>query len=189
MRHLAKTLPETVMLRRVIPLFATVLLIANVHAQGLRLHTVNESPLQARINLLASDSGSGSRLMGAQLLGDYYLIGQGSGLRLSGGLMVGPLSLLGSGALPTSQGTLGIGQRRVLGGTLDEATLSQPYLGLGFSRYGHAWGFSADLGVAVSGDARGLRLGSTSAFAQSLDESVRRLQWTPMLQMGVSYRF
>jgi hypothetical protein len=177
------------MLRRVIPLLSAALLATAAQAQGLGLRANAESPLQARINLLASDTGSGSRLLGAQLLGDYYLIGQGSGLRLSGGLMVGPLSLLGSGAAPTTKGGLGLGQRKLLGGQLDETTLNQPYLGIGFSRYGSAWGFSADLGVAVSGDARGLRLGSTSAFAQSLDDSMRRLQWTPMLQMGLSYRF
>jgi len=177
------------MLRRVIPLLSAALLATAAQAQGLGLRANAESPLQVRINLLASDTGSGSRLLGAQLLGDYYLIGQGSGLRLSGGLMVGPLSLLGSGAAPTTKGGLGLGQRKLLGGQLDETTLNQPYLGIGFSRYGSAWGFSADLGVAVSGDARGLRLGSTSAFAQSLDDSMRRLQWTPMLQMGLSYRF
>ena len=50
-------------------------------------------------------------------------------------------------------------------------------------------GTAQRLGVAVNGSPSGLRLGSASAFANSLDESLRRLQWTPMLQLGLSYRF
>lgn len=176
------------MLRRVIPLLAIPLICTAVQAEGLRLKP--EAPLlQARVNLLSGDENSGgSRLLGAQLLGDYYLAG--SGLRLSGGLLMGPSSLLGSGLAPASRGLLGVGHRRLLGSGLnDELNHSQPYLGFGYSRYGDGWGFSADLGVAVSGNASGLRLGGTSAFASSLDDTLRRLQWTPMLQFGVNYRF
>lgn len=175
------------MLRRVIPLIALALSCTAVQAEGLRLKA--DTPLlQARVNLLSGDeSTGGARLLGAQLLGDYYLAG--SGLRLSGGLLMGPQSLLGSGLAPASHGLLGVGHRRLLGGASDEASHSQTYLGVGYSRYGEGWGFSADLGVAVSGNAGGLRLGGSSAFASSLDDTVRRLQWTPMLQFGVSYRF
>lgn len=153
-------------------------------AQGLRLKG-DEPVLQARLNLLSAPEGS--RLMGAQLLGDYYPL-DGSGLRLSGGLMVGPVSLLGSGLAPASRGLLGVGYRRLLGGNSEESSLNQPYLGVGYSRYGSSWGVSADLGFALHGGSA-LRLGSSSAFSQSLDDTVRRLQWTPMLQFGVSYRF
>jgi hypothetical protein len=173
------------MLRRAAVLLLAVPLVCS--AQGLRLKP-EESLLQARVNLLAGDDSSGSRLLGAQLLGDYYLL-QGSGLRLSGGLLMGPVSLLGSGLAPASRGLLGVGHRRLLGGSSDEASLNQPYLGVGYSRYGSSWGVSADLGVAVNASQGGLRLGGTSAFTQSLDDTVRRLQWTPMLQFGVSYRF
>ena len=107
----------------------------------------------ARIQLLSSDEASGSRLLGAQLMGDYYLTGQGNGLRLSGGLMVGPQSLLGSGLAPTRPGLLGVGHRRLLGNS-DETSLHQPYLGVGFSRYGAAWGFSADAIRAIDPDYR-----------------------------------
>lgn len=175
------------MLRRVIPLLAIPLICTAVQAEGLRLKP--ETPLlQARVNLLSGDEANGgSRLLGAQLLGDYYLAG--SGLRLSGGLLMGPHSLLGSGLAPASRGLLGVGHRRLLGGASDEASHNQTYLGVGYSRYGEGWGFSADLGVAVSGNASGLRLGGSSAFASSLEDTVRRLQWTPMLQFGVNYRF
>lgn len=175
------------MLRHLIPLaFAAMVLPAA--AQGLRLSADSDAGLRARLHLLSSEDAGGSRVLGAQLLGDYYLGGPSHGLRLSGGLMVGPRSLLGSGLAPAAgSGLLGVGHRRLLGST-EEPVLSQPYLGVGFSRYGSAWGVTADLGVAVHGNAA-LRLGSGSAFTQSLNETLHRLQWTPTLHLGVSYRF
>lgn len=153
---------------------------------GLRLP--EEPALRARLNLMAGDELGGSRLLAAQLMGDYYLIGQGNGLRVSGGLMVGPASLTGTGLAPTRPGLLGVGVRRLLGNS-DEERIHQPYLGLGYSRFSSSWGFTADLGVAVRGGGSGLRTDSSAAFAQSLDDSLRRLQWTPMVQLGLSYRF
>lgn len=154
--------------------------------QGLKLP--EESQLRARVNLLSGDETGGSRLLAAQLLGDYYLIGQGNGLRLSGGLLLGPASLTGTGLAPARPGVLGVGYRRLMGNS-DEERLNQPYLGVGFSRFGSAWGFTADLGVAVRGGGGGLRTDSSTAFAASIDDSLRRLQWTPMVQLGLSYRF
>lgn len=175
------------MLHRVIPLLLLAALSPAALADGLRWKPETHA-LQARLNLLSGEESlGGSRLLGAQLLGDYYL--SGSGLRLSGGLLMGPLSLAGSGLAPASRGLLGVGHRRLLGGASEEASHQQTYLGVGYSRYGEGWGFSADLGVAVSGNASGLRLGGSSAFASSLEDTVRRLQWTPMLQFGVNYRF
>lgn len=177
------------MLRRLVSLLLISLSVPAAQAQGLRLNDEGDgSLLKARVNLLSSEVASGSRLLGAQLLGDYYLAGLDSGMRLSGGLLLGPQSLLGSGMGLSSRGVLGVSHRRLLGRS-DEASISQPYLGIGYSRHGSAWGFSADLGVAVSGNASGLRLDGGSAFAQSLDDTLRRLQWTPMLQLGINYRF
>jgi predicted membrane channel-forming protein YqfA (hemolysin III family) len=49
------------------------------------------------------------------------------------------------------------------------------------------WGFSADLGVAAQngGNQRLMR----SLMSQSLDDTLRELRFTPVLQLGVSYRF
>jgi hypothetical protein len=162
----------------------------NAHAEsGLRVSPEDSGPFKARVQLVASEGGQGPRLLGAQLLGDFYVTGSGSGLRLSGGMLFGPHSLLGTGLAPSSPQVLGFSQR-TLPGWNDEPKSQQPYLGLGYSQHSlkEGWGFSADLGLAVSGGS-GLRLSSTAAFAQSLDESLRRLQWTPVLQVGVSYRF
>jgi hypothetical protein len=64
-----------------------------------------------------------------------------------------------------------------------------PYVGLGYSgltgRGG--WGFAADVGVmALHGDS--VRFGRLSG-AQSLDDLLRDLRLTPVLQLGVSYSF
>jgi hypothetical protein len=43
-------------------------------AQGLKLQPEAETPLRARVHLLSGDEyGQGTRLLGAQLLGDYFL--------------------------------------------------------------------------------------------------------------------
>jgi hypothetical protein len=155
---------------------------------GLRVNLADDDDpaWQARLHVLAGSPDSGSRLLGAQLLGDYYLVGRGNGLRVSGGLLLGPSSLMAPGLLPSQSGRFGLGLRQLSGNT-DEALQNQPYLGLGYSHSGGDWRFSADLGVAMAGS---LRLGgSQSAFNSSFDDTLRRLQLTPLLQLGVSYRF
>jgi len=159
-------------------------------SEGLRLPGLEESPRwQARIQLTSSDALSGARVLSANLLGDYYLGERSQGLRFSGGLMSGPMSLLGSGAGLALGGpqALSLGQRSLTGST-NETALHQPYLGIGFSSQGLGWGFSADLGVAMRGGS-GLNLRNSDAFAQSLDHSLRSLQFTPLVQMGLFYRF
>ncbi|MBB5203343.1 hypothetical protein HNQ51_000636 [Inhella inkyongensis] len=152
-------------------------------ADGLRLPGAEASRWQGRVQLLSSDDLHGSRVLGAHLLGDYYL---SDGLRLSGGLMVGPMALLGSGAGLTlgSRPGIALGQQS-LRGQFDSPSLRQPYLGMGYSSQGEAWRFSADLGVAMRGTGAGLSLRSMDA----LDASLRGLQFTPVLQFGLSYRF
>lgn len=165
----------------------TLSLFAAVSAQageGLRLPS-EPSSWQARVQLLHTNDVGGSHLLGANLLGDYYLGRRNAGLRVSGGLMVGPMALLGSGAgLALGPDSVNMGQRNLRSGTGDPS-LRQPYLGVGYSSQGQAWRFSADLGVAMRGDGSGLSLRSGDAFAQGLGG----LQLTPMLQMGLSYRF
>jgi|GEM_PF-710579 len=163
---------------------------------------------QARVQLNQSlddangsyDARHGSRLLSANLLGDYYLTGSGfgmgtrGGLRATGGLLVGPLSLvqsssglaLGRGASITPY--LSVGQRSLslLTAAEREPTLSMSYLGLGYTSYSlrGGWGFSADLGLLANG-APGLRLGNSAP----LDDMGRDMRFKPVLQFGVSYSF
>ncbi|WAC73143.1 hypothetical protein OU995_27205 [Roseateles sp. SL47] len=166
------------------------------------------SAWQARVQLNQSqdnpngsyDARNGSRILSANLLGDYYLTGSGlgrgtrGGLRATGGLLVGPLSLvqsssglaLGGGASLTPY--LSVGQRSLslLTAAEREPSLSMSYLGVGYTSYSlrGGWGFSADLGMLANG-APGLRLGNNAP----LDETGRDARFKPVLQFGVSYSF
>lgn len=154
-------------------------------SEGLRLPAQPEtSSWQARVQLLSSEEIGGSHLVGANLLGDYYFGRRNGGLRLSGGLLYGPMALLGSGAgLALGPDAVSLGQRslRLAPG---DSNLRQPYLGVGYSSQGAAWRFSADVGVAMRGDGSGLSLRTDPQ-----DLSWRGMQLTPMVQMGLSYRF
>ncbi|MDM4767680.1 hypothetical protein [Pelomonas sp. SE-A7] len=174
-------------------------------AEGLQLRSKPMDALrwQARLQLNQLDASSpmGSRLLGANLLGDYYLTGSmEGGLRATGGLLLGPLSLLqGNGGLALGNNAmkashLAVGQRLVsmpgLGGALgNDYGSSLSYLGIGYTGQSlrSGWGFSADLGLAMSGLADGLRLGSSRPTA--LDDAVRTARFQAVLQLGLSYRF
>lgn len=146
------------------------------------------------------DARNGSRILSANLLGDYYLTGSGlgqgtrGGLRATGGLLVGPLSLVQSSsglALGRSASVtpyLSVGQRSLslLTAAEREPSLSMSYVGLGYTSYSlrGGWGFSADLGLLASG-APGLRLGNSAP----LDDPNRDIRFKPVLQFGVSYSF
>jgi hypothetical protein len=140
------------------------------------------------------------RTRSAALFGDYFLanpwIGETGGLRLTSGLLVGQRgALLGpSGASQlVSNVAASISRMPVTApGGADspgEANLTWPYLGIGYSGSSlrGGWGFSADLGLAAQNPAA-LRLGRMTGSA-GLDEWVRDMRLTPLLQLGVSYKF
>jgi hypothetical protein len=182
------------------------------HAGGLQLPPVEAGSLrwQARVQLSQLnqlDGASGSRILNANLLGDYYLTGsllgkntQG-GLRATGGLLMGSSSwsessgglALGANALSRRQ-PLAFGYRNIslLGPTLpshyDSASSSRSYLGIGYTGQSlrGGWGFSADLGLASERD--DLRLGR-SAQGQSLEELLMDMKLRPVLQLGLSYSY
>lgn len=187
-------------------LFAAALPACADEGQGLQL----TPRWQARVQVSSLDGSSseaqrygGSRLLSANLLGDYYLTGPGfgglrGGLRATGGMLVGSLSLaqssgglaLGSGATRLGSG-LAIGQRSVnlLGANTEagdpQASLS--YFGIGYTGQSLRSGlsFSADLGLISS--TGGLRLGRTNA--QDMEELLRDLRFKPVLQLGLSYSY
>lgn len=160
---------------------------------------------QARVQLYSIDGSSapraylgGSRLLSANLLGDYYLTSSGfsglsGGLRATGGMLMGPLSLSqSSGGLALGDGMLAAGRRSLHLGSLDsyalERSASLSYVGIGYTgrvlRSGLA--FSADLGL-MSGQIGGLRLGRTSA--QGFEDAMRDLRFKPLLQLGLAYSY
>ncbi len=66
-----------------------------------------------------------------------------------------------------------------------------PYLGIGYSDYSlkSGWGFWADIGLVVQNPGSAMGLGRTLSGAQGVDDLMRELQLSPMLQLGVNYSF
>ncbi|MBW8846104.1 MAG: hypothetical protein JF607_14155 [Burkholderiales bacterium] len=160
---------------------------------------------QARVQLSSVDGGTdaqphlgGSRVLSANLLGDYYLTNSGfsgvrGGLRATGGMLLGPLSMSqASGGLALGAGPVSAGRRSVSLNGLDayslEPSANLSYVGIGYTgrvqRSGFA--FSADFGL-VSGSYSGLRLGRSSA--QGFEDAMRDLRFKPLLQLGLAYSY
>jgi len=135
----------------------------------------------------------------AALFGDYYVarpyFGFAGGVRVTSGVVFGPRGAVMSAthaAPPTAQSFSALTRPAVAAQLIDtpsEQTQAWPYLGVGYSdgSVGGGWGFSADLGVAAQG--LGWARSKRASASPSLDDSVRELRLTPVLQLGVSYRF
>ncbi|HEY6512332.1 MAG TPA: hypothetical protein VI032_10150 [Burkholderiaceae bacterium] len=148
--------------------------------------------------LLASFEGASLRPRSAALFGDYYVtrpyIGQAGGLRVTSGLVSGTRGAVIGPGQATPPGAFGFSTqaRSSLGSApIDAAgdTETWPYLGIGYSDTSlrGGWGFSADLGLAAQ--SFGMSRAARSLSSLSLDDMVRDMRLTPVLQLGVSYRF
>ena len=171
--------------------------------------------VQARVRLgMSTQAGatdlSGSaatKLSSASMLGDYYFArsasreGDASGFRATSGVFIGSrLGMWGGNASGALGGNLISVERHSLnllptgygaeGGAGSEIG-PVPYLGLGYSGSSlkGGWGFSADLGLMALSPGNAMRLGRAFGGGQSLDDLVRELRLSPMLQFGVSYSF
>lgn len=162
---------------------------------------------QARLQLSGAELGSspnlaprfsGSRLLSANLLGDYYLTSSGfsglsGGLRATGGMLLGPLSLSqSSGGLALGSGPVSAGRRSLMFSGPDayalEPSANLSYVGIGYTGRvtGGGLSFSADFGL-MSGSVGGLRLGRSSA--QGFEDAMRDLRFKPLLQLGLAYSY
>ncbi|MES2959198.1 MAG: hypothetical protein V4792_13495 [Pseudomonadota bacterium] len=162
---------------------------------------------QARLGLStagsAIDTDTRWQVNAGQLLGDYYWsglrpagVGRSGGFRATSGLLLGQRSLaLGTPALSSAQGmgltlsrsTRGMGS---FGEGPGEPWAAVPYVGIGYSGVSlrGGWGFTADVGLA--GTAGGLRARREGALGvQGVDDLLRELRLTPVLQFGASYAF
>ncbi|HEY2977493.1 MAG TPA: hypothetical protein VGJ35_05960 [Burkholderiaceae bacterium] len=169
--------------------------------------------LQGRIRLgmgvepgVADLSGSSlARISGASLLGDYYFSrfsagpGEASGFRATTGVFLGSQLGLWGGPGVTSSSLLSVEShsfslavpvRGVDNGASQDAG-AVPYLGLGYSGLSLKGGlsFSADLGLMALNPGNAIRLGRVIGGGQSVDELVRDLRLSPVIQVGVSYSF
>jgi len=144
-------------------------------------------------------------LSGLTLMGDYYLTGsllgakRAGGFRATSGVVVGPRSLTAANLGAGSGGNGFNVDRRstsapltaVLPGdqSVDAPTL--PYLGVGYTGLSPrgGWSFNADLGVVSLSPGNAVKFGRFLGGGQSLDDTVRDMRWSPVVQLGVSYSF
>lgn len=150
---------------------------------------------------------TGLKVRGISVMGDVYFgaeppAGQvrGGGFRATSGVIVGAQGQLwGTSAMASPNGSMSV-DRRVFGHTpaapgvladlnADPATV--PYVGIGYSSLASrsGWSFSADLGVVSLSPGKAVRFGRVFGGGQSLDDVVRDMRLTPVLQLGVSYAF
>lgn len=153
--------------------------------------------------LLGADSPA-LKLASASLMADYYIgrsladAGPAGGFRATSGLIIGPRSAQGAGLSDMRSGSAFSIGTRPLGQTPwpyakdpggDTATL--PYLGLGYTGLSarNGWSYSADLGLVAQSPGNAVRLGRIFSGGQNLDDAIRDMHLSPLLQLAVSYRF
>ena len=144
------------------------------------------------------------RLLTLGLLGDAYLFN--AGFRLTAGAFYdrNRLNITGTpnGAVTVGNTSYSPGQLGTLSGRVDFREVA-PYAGLGYAsnRGGHGWAFTADAGVMFAGAPR-VTLASNGpatlipGFAanleterQKIENDIDWLRYTPMVRLGVLYRF
>lgn len=159
----------------------------------LQLNTVDMTPSRN-----GEQGASGSRLLSASLLGDYYLTGSwlgqrsSGGLRATSGLLMGPMSLTLSGASLGARNGLSLNHQSFsLWSDGGDYSTTLPYIGIGYTGQSTrgTWGFKADFGLIGVGSNSGLRLGNSSNPLQGLDETLRDMRFKPVIQLGMSYAF
>ena len=135
--------------------------------------------------------------LGASLGGDYYFstdlaAGQPpSGFRASGALLIRQPGVSLADLAWQSRATTSLGTPLRLSDPANQGISAMPYLGVGYSDYSlkTGWGFWADLGLVVQSPGNALGMTRVLSGSQSVDDLVRELRLSPMLQLGVNYSF
>jgi len=169
-----------------------------------RLALGTTAPLY-RADPLSADSGRFA-LSGATLLGDYYFtrslprLGDNGGFRATSGVFLGhpshsllsttPGARLGGRAFSIDQRTVG-GLRLPVHGEAAPDAGATPYVGIGYTGLPSkgGWGFSADFGLVATSPGSAVKLGRMVSGNDSVDDALREMRLSPLLQLGVSYSF
>jgi len=191
--------------RHLLPLLTLVAVSAWAQDNGLRLpDDASDWPRwQARMGLATTlpraDLSLAPQLQSAQVLGDYYFAGPGfgagrvgGGFRATSGVLLGaPSASLSTLAMASRQGGLSFTLSSRGQAPAESDSQAMPYLGVGYTGVAlrGGWGFSADLGLVGMSNGDGLNVRRSAAARQSLDDALRDLRLTPVLQLGVSYSF
>jgi hypothetical protein len=156
-----------------------------------------------RADPMNSDSNAVS-LSGASLLGDYYFtrslhgLGDGGGFRATSGVFVGSRSTTLLSTVPAPGRSFSIDRRSlgsfglttpILADAADPAAV--PYVGVGYTGLSTkgGWGFSADVGLMALNPGSAVKLGRVFGGTQNLDDVLREMRLSPIVQVGVSYSF
>lgn len=146
-----------------------------------------------------------SSLRGLAVLRDYYFDGgdppalplaDSSGLRATGGLVVTQRSVSPS---PSSRragaygrSAQGLTGRAIARGWSDPNNdlVPVPYVGLGYIDLPSiGWSFRADFGLMALSPQSAVKFGSALSGAQGIDDLLRDMRLSPLIQIGVSYSF
>jgi hypothetical protein len=173
-----------------------------------RLSLQTAAPAGLSVVQRGSSSGAAGGIQGGALLGDYYFARPWAGtlsgyLRASGGLMLGPLgaapiSFAGpaapvAGAAPATR--LGLSllapSMQPAGAAGSESADAVPYVGFGYS--GSLWGDSvsltADLGLVSQRPGAAGNLGRAVFGNQGMNQALRDMRLSPVMQLGMRYSF
>jgi len=138
------------------------------------------------------------------LMGDYYFSrsvaagGIANGFRATSGLIVGPRSGLWAGRPSLAAGRGWSVDRRLFGSAASpygaeagSEMTTLPYVGVGYSGLSlrGGWSVSADVGVVALAPAAAVKLGRGFGGTPAVDELLRDLRLSPVIQLGVSYSF
>jgi hypothetical protein len=138
-----------------------------------------------------SAAAQGSGVRGGAVFGDYYFARPAFGsFRATSGLLVGAQggAPQWSGAASSRLG-MALNSSAWPGQPAAEPWATLPYLGVGFTSQAAegGWSMSADLGlVAENATPGGLR---RALGVQGVDNAIRELRLSPVLQLGWRYRF
>ncbi len=122
----------------------------------------------------------------------------GGGFRATSGLLVGPRSAgypsVNAATLAGNARGFSVDLRGANAVTTDQAASESnavPYFGFGYSGISTkgGWGFTADVGVMALNPGSAVKLGRVLGGGQSLDDTLREMRVSPVLQLGVSYSF
>jgi hypothetical protein len=138
------------------------------------------------------------------VMGDYYVtpsfLGptRAGGFRATSGLLMGSRGSTWAVPSPSLGTSTGSRERTLFGaqgttlvpGDTSGDNQTVPYLGVGYTGLSvrGGWSFSADLGLSLNAGSA-VKLGRVFTGSQSLDDAVRDMRWSPLVQLGVSYSF
>lgn len=150
-------------------------------------------------------SGAGAKFGGASVLGDYYFgrhvtrEGDSSGFRATSGVFLGSqLGSWGGPAAVPNAALISVERHSFSLLTPPRATETAspdaspvPYVGLGYSggSLKGGWGFSADFGLMALNPGGATRLGRALGSGQNVEDALREMRMSPLVQLGASYSF